>query len=153
MYRLQSHGSRVDSGRQDFVLPADINYLSSGGGGGIRTRDTVSRIHTFQACAFSLSATPPFCAPDASSAHITAPSYRASRRRPAARAIAPSVASAESLKSGGEGFAGDPDKRPPLHTIAAYAKRPEANGEMVMTRTRIAASPRPGELRAHDDCA
>src|ERR1700735_5077888 len=31
----------------------------SGGGGGIRTRDTVSRIHTFQACAFSRSATPP----------------------------------------------------------------------------------------------
>ena len=30
-----------------------------GGGGGIRTRDTVSRIHTFQACAFSRSATPP----------------------------------------------------------------------------------------------
>jgi hypothetical protein len=32
---------------------------ASGGGGGIRTRDTVSRIHTFQACAFSRSATPP----------------------------------------------------------------------------------------------
>ena len=31
----------------------------NGGGGGIRTRDTVSRIHTFQACAFSHSATPP----------------------------------------------------------------------------------------------
>ena len=31
----------------------------TGGGGGIRTRDTVSRIHTFQACAFSRSATPP----------------------------------------------------------------------------------------------
>src|SRR5690242_3268386 len=30
-----------------------------GGGGGIRTRDTVSRIHTFQACAFDRSATPP----------------------------------------------------------------------------------------------
>ena len=33
----------------------------SGGGGGIRTRDTVSRIHTFQACAFDRSATPPAC--------------------------------------------------------------------------------------------
>ena len=32
---------------------------STGGGSGIRTRDTVSRIHTFQACAFSHSATPP----------------------------------------------------------------------------------------------
>ena len=31
----------------------------AGGGGGIRTRDTVSRIHTFQACAFNHSATPP----------------------------------------------------------------------------------------------
>jgi hypothetical protein len=30
-----------------------------GGGGGIRTHDTVSRIHAFQACAFSHSATPP----------------------------------------------------------------------------------------------
>jgi hypothetical protein len=33
--------------------------IYDGGGGGIRTRDTVSRIHTFQACAFSRSATPP----------------------------------------------------------------------------------------------
>ena len=33
--------------------------MGSGGGGGIRTRDTVSRIHTFQACAFDRSATPP----------------------------------------------------------------------------------------------
>jgi hypothetical protein len=31
----------------------------AGGGSGIRTRDTVSRIHTFQACAFNHSATPP----------------------------------------------------------------------------------------------
>jgi hypothetical protein len=35
------------------------NYLIIGGGSGIRTRDTVSRIHTFQACAFNHSATPP----------------------------------------------------------------------------------------------
>jgi hypothetical protein len=33
-----------------------------GGGSGIRTRDTVSRIHTFQACAFNRSATPPYLA-------------------------------------------------------------------------------------------
>ena len=32
----------------------------AGGGSGIRTRDTVSRIHTFQACAFYHSATPPY---------------------------------------------------------------------------------------------
>ena len=32
----------------------DMNKVEkgAGGGGGIRTRDTVSRIHTFQACAF-----------------------------------------------------------------------------------------------------
>ena len=34
-------------------------HKDCGGGGGIRTRDTVSRIHTFQACAFNHSATPP----------------------------------------------------------------------------------------------
>lgn len=33
--------------------------LGTGGGRGIRTPDTVSRIHAFQACAFSHSATPP----------------------------------------------------------------------------------------------
>ena len=32
----------------------------NGGGSGIRTHDTVSRIHTFQACAFNHSATPPY---------------------------------------------------------------------------------------------
>lgn len=31
----------------------------SGGGRGIRTLETVSRLHTFQACAFDHSATPP----------------------------------------------------------------------------------------------
>ncbi len=34
-------------------------YCWSGGESGIRTRDTVSRIHTFQACAFNHSATSP----------------------------------------------------------------------------------------------
>ena len=32
----------------------------NGGQSGIRTRDTLSRIHTFQACAFNHSATCPF---------------------------------------------------------------------------------------------
>ncbi len=46
------------------MLPEFANELRSlsendGGGSGIRTRDTVSRIHTFQACAFNHSATPP----------------------------------------------------------------------------------------------
>ena len=35
------------------------SFVRVGGGSGIRTRDTVSRIHTFQACAFNHSATPP----------------------------------------------------------------------------------------------
>lgn len=34
--------------------------MEDGGESGIRTRDTVSRIHTFQACAFNHSATSPF---------------------------------------------------------------------------------------------
>ena len=50
-----------------------------GGGGGIRTRDTVSRIHTFQACAFDRSATPPCRAVGARPAHITPCSASASR--------------------------------------------------------------------------
>ena len=56
--------------------------LIRGGGGGIRTRDTVSRIHTFQACAFDRSATPPARAPMEKSegeAHSTGPAARASR--------------------------------------------------------------------------
>ena len=53
----------------------------TGGGGGIRTRDTVSRIHTFQACAFSRSATPPSRAPfkDAGEGDSTGGHARASR--------------------------------------------------------------------------
>ena len=42
--------------------PVGIGWHSvkrTGGGSGIRTRDTVSGIHTFQACAFNHSATPP----------------------------------------------------------------------------------------------
>ena len=35
------------------------SFVSPGGGSGIRTHDTVSRIHAFQACAFSHSAIPP----------------------------------------------------------------------------------------------
>ena len=49
--------SKVWLGRP--YLCSVMNGLDRGGGGGIRTRDTVSRIHTFQACAFSHSATPP----------------------------------------------------------------------------------------------
>ena len=41
------------------VLPPDSDRLTSGGESGIRTRDTVPRIHTFQACAFNHSAISP----------------------------------------------------------------------------------------------
>ncbi len=37
-------------------------FRCGGGGSGIRTHDTVSRIHAFQACALSHSAIPPRCA-------------------------------------------------------------------------------------------
>ena len=36
-----------------------ITSMLAGGGSGIRTHDTVARIHAFQACAFSHSAIPP----------------------------------------------------------------------------------------------
>ena len=57
-------------------------------GAGFATRDTVSRIHTFQACAFDRSATPPSRAlmkTGAGEAHSTGRGARASRRlRPCA---------------------------------------------------------------------
>ncbi len=44
-------------------IPAGINYIpiceKTGGEKGIRTLDTVTRIHAFQACAFNHSATSP----------------------------------------------------------------------------------------------
>jgi hypothetical protein len=40
---------------------ANVGDSAVGGWGGIRTHDTVSRIHTFQACAFDRSATHPSC--------------------------------------------------------------------------------------------
>ncbi len=36
------------------------SFIEYGGEGGIRTLDTFSRIHTFQACSFSLSDTSPY---------------------------------------------------------------------------------------------
>gem|GEM_PF-2354797 len=41
-----------------------------GGGRGIRTPETVSRLHALQACAFNHSATPPRCAADYSDPSI-----------------------------------------------------------------------------------
>src|SRR6516162_2711580 len=46
------------SKNRDSLIHATI-LLSDGGGSGIRTHDTVSRIHAFQACALSHSAIPP----------------------------------------------------------------------------------------------
>ena len=76
------------SGKRREFDPLEVNfvrylkYLIRGGGGGIRTRDTVSRIHTFQACAFDRSATPPSRAlmkTGAGEAHSTGRGARASR--------------------------------------------------------------------------
>src|SRR5271167_4487575 len=82
MHALQASRKRQEFGWHKVFFWFNIIYLSPGGGGGIRTRDTVSRIHTFQACAFSRSATPPRRASNASRAHITAHPPRASRRAP-----------------------------------------------------------------------
>jgi hypothetical protein len=62
MHRRQRPENARQFGATKGKYHYDNRHLNRGGGGGIRTRDTVSRIHTFQACAFSRSATPPFCA-------------------------------------------------------------------------------------------
>lgn len=69
-------------------------FRLNGGGSGIRTRDTVSGIHTFQACAFNHSATPPSasrapgCASGAPGATRAARCRAVSRvRRPAQGAV------------------------------------------------------------------
>src|SRR5690349_24836065 len=70
----------------------------AGGGSGIRTRDTVSRIHALQACAFNHSATPPRRlfrgaaegnegAPDAQSGACQANKLSLTRRGDGGRAI------------------------------------------------------------------
>jgi hypothetical protein len=59
---------RVDpASRARCDIPAMIlgGRTKDGGGGGIRTRETIHhRLHTFQACAFNRSATPPMPCPD-----------------------------------------------------------------------------------------
>ena len=59
--RLHNWGKHWGKRKSPDNNACNLNYLLAidGGGGGIRTRDTVSRIHTFQACAFNRSATPP----------------------------------------------------------------------------------------------
>src|SRR5271170_5642956 len=83
MHALQASRKRQEFGWPKVFFWFNIIYLSPGGGGGIRTRDTVSRIHTFQACAFDRSATPPSWGPyekGASEAHTTARGAGASGR-------------------------------------------------------------------------
>ena len=53
----------ISGGRMRASAKKSIKSDIYGGGSGIRTRDTVSRIHTFQACAFNHSATPPYQTP------------------------------------------------------------------------------------------
>ena len=82
IHRPQGPEIRHNFGLAQVKVTCAIRYLNRGGGGGIRTRDTVSRIHTFQACAFDRSATPPARASIEKSegeAHSTGRAARASR--------------------------------------------------------------------------
>src|SRR5271165_3351927 len=56
--KMYADKAAIGGGPKTLPVIQSLNSCS-GGGGGIRTRDTVSRIHTFQACAFDRSATPP----------------------------------------------------------------------------------------------
>src|SRR5215475_1417676 len=64
-YRLPCTASFTSSAlpleyRQFFCRASPLSAYGAGGGGGIRTRETIHhRLHTFQACAFNRSATPP----------------------------------------------------------------------------------------------
>lgn len=83
----------------------------TGGGGGIRTLDTVSRIQHFQCCAFSHSATPPTTNPTATAdSHSgTHPDLRRSTHQPAqmdwpdSGAMTGRKLSSRSSQTGGEG--------------------------------------------------
>src|SRR5215204_1407491 len=63
----------------------DRNGQQGGGGSGIRTHDTVARIHAFQAGAFSHSAIPPHSG-DAGALYIAESRQVTSKRPAAARA-------------------------------------------------------------------
>src|SRR5262249_30281751 len=52
---------------------ANVHEQAAGGGSGIRTHDTVSRIHAFQACPFSHPAIPPGKVKQASALYSEAP--------------------------------------------------------------------------------
>src|SRR5215472_5774043 len=57
---IDLYGTFTEDQWKIIKMIGELNGLwESGGGGGIRTRDTVSRMHAFQACALNHSATPP----------------------------------------------------------------------------------------------
>src|SRR6185312_15203841 len=66
-------GNHARFAPRNATLLISISRLVGGGGGGIRTRDTVSRIHTFQACAFDRSATPPIAPHSRRAPRISSP--------------------------------------------------------------------------------
>src|SRR5262249_24116960 len=55
--RTHQQQSRANS--VSWRTPRNTHEHVVGGGGGIRTHETVARLHAFQACAFNHSATPP----------------------------------------------------------------------------------------------
>ena len=61
--KFASHNHRHGVSHNDEKTPPKpLKYISqqvSGGEGGIRTHETVARLHAFQACAFDHSATSP----------------------------------------------------------------------------------------------
>jgi hypothetical protein len=57
--RAGDRGMGSIMGRYNRADKTDGSSIHAGGGSGIRTHDTVSRIHAFQACALSHSAIPP----------------------------------------------------------------------------------------------
>ena len=57
--RCKSNFQENAQSEAHFVRTENRLAKQAGGESGIRTRDTVSRIHTFQACAFNHSATSP----------------------------------------------------------------------------------------------
>ena len=56
-----SHRSLLRNIKQKSLNVSPGFLLKYGGEGGVRTLDTLSRIHTFQACSFSHSDTSPYC--------------------------------------------------------------------------------------------
>ena len=56
-----SHPSQTGKYAKKSLNVSSDFLLKYGGEGGVRTLDTLTRIHTFQACSFSHSDTSPFC--------------------------------------------------------------------------------------------